>query len=250
MKVLMIEDEAIAAAQLKRLLQQVDRTIEPVATLETVEDSVNWLSAHPAPELIFMDIQLDDGLCFEIFDAVKVDSPVIFTTAYDQFAIRAFKVNSVDYLLKPITAEALRAAIQKYRSVFTPGSKFQEQARELHRQLAPRHKMRFFVNIGAHFQSVPTSNISCFFIEERCTFLKTGAGKRYSADYSLDQLQKMLDPARFFRINRNYIIHIDAIADITGYSAYRLKVKLKPPNEEELVVSRERVGAFKEWLGR
>lgn len=251
MKVLIIEDEAVAAAQLERLLQQADKDIEPLATLETVEEAINWLGVHPAPELIFMDIQLDDGICFEIFEAVKVSSPIIFTTAYDQFAIRAFKVNSVDYLLKPITLEALRPALEKYRSAFSPSPMLNTQAQQLlYQQLAPRYKTRFFVSIGAHFQSVATRDITCFFIEERCTFLKTTSGRKYFTDYSLEQVLNQVDPALFFRANRNYIVHIDAIADITSYSAYRLKVTLKPPNAEELIVSRDRVAAFKEWLGR
>ena len=247
---MIIEDEAIAAVQLKRLLQQVDATIEATATLETVEDSINWLSENPAPDLIFMDIQLDDGICFEIFEAVKVTSPIIFTTAYDQFAIRAFKVNSVDYLLKPITAEVLYTAVEKYRSVFSPRRDLSEQVWQLSRQLAPQYKTRFFVNIGAHFQSVTTQDIRCFFIEERCTFLKTVNGKKYFTDYSLEQIQNKVDPSLFFRINRNHIIHIEAITDITSYSAYRLKVKLKLPDMAELIVSRDWVAAFKEWLGR
>ena len=250
MKVLIIEDEALAASQLQRLLHQMEEPFQVLAVLETVEDSINWLASHPAPALIFMDIQLDDGICFEIFDAVEVSSPVIFTTAYDQFAIRAFKVNSVDYLLKPITLEALSNALEKYRSVFSSEANTMAYNQQLLQQLTPQYKTRFFVSVGTHFHSVATQKIACFFIEERCTFLLTFEQKRFPLDYSLDQLQQMADPQFFFRINRNHLINIEAIEDITSYSAYRLKVKLKPAGMEELIVSRDRVSAFKEWLGR
>lgn len=251
MKVLIIEDEVIAANRLKELLYRLDEQIQVLAAIETVEDSIRWLSGHSAPDLIFMDIQLDDGICFEIFEAIQVDVPVIFTTAYDQYAIRAFKVNSVDYLLKPISKEAIAAAVEKFRSHFSlkPGV-YKEKINDLHRQLVKSHKTRFFVKIGTHFQSVSTKDIGCFFIEDRCTFLKTFAGKRFDLDVSLEQIQQQVDPSLFFRINRHHIIHIEAIADIIGYSSHRLKVRLSAPASGELVVSRSRVPDFKDWLDR
>jgi DNA-binding LytR/AlgR family response regulator len=251
MKVLIIEDEALAANRLKQLLHQWDEKIQTVAVIESVEGAVQWLSSQPAPDLIFLDIQLDDGICFEIFEAIEIEIPVIFTTAYDQYAIRAFKVNSVDYLLKPISKEALAAAMDKYRAHFSPKpAVFADKLNELYRQLVTTYKTRFFVKAGTHFQSIPTGDIACFFIEERCTFLRTLDGKRYAMDSSLEQVQRRLDPICFFRINRDHIIHIDAIADIITYSTHRLKIKLSTPGTEELVVSRNRVPDFKKWLDR
>lgn len=250
MRALIIEDEAIAADRLKQLLHKMDESIQVIAILESVEASVNWLLNQAAPELIFMDIQLDDGICFEIFESIEFDTPVIFTTAYDQYAIRAFKVNSVDYLLKPIELTALSAAIEKYRSLFSEKPAFNEKINLLYQQMFRHHKERFFVRSGAHFHSVTTKEISCFFIENRCTFFKTSSGKRYAIDSSLEQVQQKIDPARFFRVNRHYIVNIDAIADMTGYSSQRLKLQLKIPDAAELVVSRDRLQAFKEWLNR
>lgn len=250
MKVLIIEDEAPAAGRLKQLLRQIDERIEVLATIESVEDAVNYLSSSPSPDLIFMDIQLEDGICFEIFDTVRVDVPVIFTTAYDQYALRAFKVNSVDYLLKPIDTGALRAALDKYRSVFRPEGAGPEQVEDWYKPLIGKFKTRFFVRSGAHFRSVPIADIACFFIEERCAFLSTRDGRRYDVDASLEQVLDMVDPTAFFRINRTHIIQLDSIADIISYSANRLKVRLAMPGGEELVVSRDRVRDFKDWLDR
>lgn len=249
MKVVIIEDERLAAEKLESLLKQVDAEIEVVAKLESVEESVNWLISNPNPHLIFMDIQLDDGISFEIFDAVKVEAPVIFTTAFDQYAIRAFKVNSVDYLLKPIDREALETALEKYRKIFRLAG-MEDKLSKVFEQLAKPWKTRFFVKVGVHFQSVPVEEICCFFVEERCSFLKTQAGKNYTLDYSLDQLQKRVDPELFFRINRNFIVNINCIAEIISYSTNRLKLKLKNFNDEGLIVSRDKVPEFKQWLDR
>jgi len=250
MKVLIIEDEAPAASRLQQMLHRIDDRIEVLATIESVEEAVNYLSIHPAPDLIFMDVQLEDGICFEIFDAFRVDTPVVFTTAYDKYAIQAFKVNSVDYLLKPIDSEALSAAIDKYRSIFGAAPDLTGQIDRLREQLAGKYKTRFFVRSGTHFRSVATLDIACFFIEERCTFLRTFDGRRYDLDISLEQLQEKIDPNDFFRINRTHVIHLDSIADITSYSANRLKVRLIILESEELVVSRDRVRDFKAWLDR
>lgn len=249
MKVVIIEDERLAAEKLTSLLKQVDAEIEVVAKLESVEESVNWLTSNPTPDLIFMDIQLDDGISFEIFDAVKVEAPVIFTTAFDQYAIRAFKVNSVDYLLKPIDMETLEVALGKYRKIFRPAG-MEEKLSKVFEQLAKPWKTRFFVKVGIHFQSVPVEEICCFFVEERCSFLKTQTGKNYALDYSLDQLQKRVDPEMFFRINRNFMVNINYISQIISYSTNRLKLKFKNSENEGLIVSRDKVSEFKQWLDR
>jgi DNA-binding LytR/AlgR family response regulator len=249
MKVVIIEDERLAAEKLESLLKKVDIEIKVIAKLESVEDSVNWLTTNPSPDLIFMDIQLDDGISFEIFDDVKVEAPVIFITAFDQYAIRAFKVNSVDYLLKPIDRNALETALEKYRRVFKPAG-MENKLSKVFEQLAKPWKTRFFVKVGVHFQSVPVEDICCFFVEERCSFLKTQTGKNYALDYSLDQLQKRVDPELFFRINRNFMVNINCIAEIISYSTNRLKLKLKSFNDEGLIVSRDKVSEFKQWLDR
>lgn len=250
MKVLIIEDEILAAEKLAGLLLSLDSTIEIIGKLQSVLESINWLHSKPDPELIFMDIQLDDGICFEIFDAVKIKTPVIFTTAYDSYAIRAFQVNSVDYLLKPIEKEPLTKALEKYKLIFEKGASSDQSLDDLSAQIVKSYKTRFFVKIGNHFHSVPVDNIDCFYIVERAVFFKTNEGKNYSLDYSLDQVQQLVDPEKFFRINRNYLIQINAIQDIYNYSSSRLGIKINNINHLDLIVSREKVSEFKKWLDR
>jgi len=252
MKVLIIEDEPLAAEKLKQMLTKINTTIQVVDILETVQASINWISNNPAPDLIFMDIQLDDGVCFEIFESVEITTPVIFTTAYDQYAIKAFKVNSVDYLLKPVSQEDLTAALTKYDQLYSGSDKQNEKINLLYNQLVKKnYKSRFFVKIGSHFHTVSTNDIACFFIRERSTFIKTRVGKNLAIDFSLDQVQKLVDPDQFFRINRNYMINLDSIADIINYSTNRLKIKLRNfEHLEDLIVSRDKTGDFKLWLDR
>ena len=250
MKVLIIEDEILAAEKLAGLLLSLDSTIEIIGKLQSVLESINWLHSQPDPELIFMDIQLDDGICFEIFDAVKIKTPVIFTTAYDSYAIRAFQVNSVDYLLKPIEKEPLTKALEKYKLIFEKGGSSNQSVGDLSVQIVKSYKTRFFVKIGNHFHSIPVDNIDCFYIVERAVFFKTNNGKNYNLDYSLDQVQQLVDPEKFFRINRNYLIQINAIQDIYNYSSSRLGIKINRIDHLDLVVSRDKVSEFKKWLDR
>jgi DNA-binding LytR/AlgR family response regulator len=250
MKVLIIEDEHLAAEKIEKMLLKIDPGITVVARLESVVDSINWLNTNTKPDLIFLDIQLDDGISFEIFDSIKLDVPIIFTTAYDQYAIKAFQVNSVDYLLKPIEEQALARALDKFRSIYQSKTSQLEKIQVLYDQMVKSYKTRFFVKIGNHFHSVAVNEIQCFLIQERATFLRTMNGKKYDLDYSLDQVQKLVDPKLFFRINRNYLIHIDAIQDIFSYSANRLGVKLKMLDHLDMIVSREKVADFKNWLDR
>jgi DNA-binding LytR/AlgR family response regulator len=251
MKVLIIEDEKPAADKLKRMLTDKVEGIIILDILETVEGSINWFMNNPAPDLIFMDIQLNDGISFEIFESVKITAPVIFTTAYDEYAIRAFKVNSIDYLLKPIEAVALLKSIEKFRTLYPTGKTDHNKIDLLYSQLVKKFKTRFFIKFGSHCRSVMTEDIKYFFIVERSTFMKTFPGKIFDVDYSLDQMEKMLDPEKFFRINRKFIINLAAIIDIITWSSNRLKLKLS--NEEDnldLVVSREKVSEFKKLLDR
>src|SRR5688572_2396021 len=250
MKALIIEDEILAAEKLADLLLTLDSSIEIIGKLQSVLESINWLHTQPDPDLIFMDIQLDDGICFEIFDAVKIKTPIIFTTAYDSYAIRAFQVNSVDYLLKPIEKEPLTKALEKYKLIFEKGGSGNQSLGDLSAQIVKNYKTRFFVKIGNHFHSIPVDNIDCFYIVERGVFFKTNNGKNYNLDYSLDQVQQLIDPEKFFRINRNYLIQINAIQDIYNYSSSRLGIKINGIDHLDLIVSREKVGEFKKWLDR
>jgi len=252
MNVLIVENEKPAAEKLQRLLKKTDESITIAGVTETVEGTVNWLQNNPAPDLILMDIQLDDGICFELFDTIKVETPVIFTTAYNEYALQAFRVNSVDYLLKPVEEEAMRQAIDKYRNYHSNihGEGLKHLLAEMNRQF----RNRFLIKIGSHFRSVLVKEICYFYILERATFLRTFSGKEYPLENSLDSVQKSLDPEIFYRINRNCLLNIDAISDIISYSSSRLQIKLiekmPAPDESYLVVSREKVHGFKKWIDK
>lgn len=249
MKVLIIEDEQLAAKKLIRLLKEIDVEIEIIGVVGAVESAVNWLNSQPHPDLIFMDIQLEDGLCFDIFEKSKINTPVIFTTAFDEYTLRAFKVNSIDYLLKPINPNELKTAIHKFNELHNHiDSAGVEMAL---RQLQPKQKERFLIKVGEHYKSFEISAIECFYIEERCNFIHINTGKNYAIDYSLDKIEEMVDLKMFFRINRNMIINFSSIHDILAYSSNRFKITLKNWTEkEELLVSRERVADFKKWMDR
>ncbi|MBN2272771.1 MAG: response regulator transcription factor [Bacteroidales bacterium] len=250
MKVIVIEDEKPAVEKLERMLRDIDPGINVIACLESVEDSINWLIKNPPPDLIFMDIQLDDGLCFEIFENAEISTPVIFTTAYDEYALKAFRVNSVDYLLKPFEHEALKRAFQKFHLLHRPNN-LHQQVENLLKQFQPKTKKRLLIKVGEHYRSVQTTDIICFYIKERCNFIYLGRGKSYPVDQSLDKAEKLIDPSIFYRINRNFIVNYFAIKDIIVYSSSRLKIKLEDwPEEDDILVSRERVADFKEWMDR
>ena len=250
MKVLIIEDEKPASRKLIRLLKEIDPTIEIIEVLNSVEQTINWVFKNPDPDLIFMDIQLEDGICFEIFETCKIFTPVIFTTAYDEYTLKAFKVNSVDYLLKPIGTADLKKAIDKFHLLHGKEGD-REKFESVIRQLQPKTKERFLIKIGEHYKSVLTSSILCFYIRERCNFILVDPGKHYPIDHSLDKVEHMVDSRLFFRINRNFIINFSAIQDMIAYSSSRLKLILTNwDDKDEILVSRERVAAFKEWMDR
>ncbi len=250
MRVLIIEDEKPASLKLQRMLYDLDDTITIAAILESVEESSNWFLNNPPPDLVFMDIQLDDGLCFEIFENININIPVIFTTAYDEYAIRAFRVNSVDYLLKPIKAEDLVKAVDKFRKIH--GRKRDDSIiNSLLKQMETGRRERFLIKIGQHYRPVQVADIHYFYIHEGCAFISRGGGRDYAIDFSLDRLEQMLDPKRFYRVNRNYIVNINAIKDIIAYSSSRLKLILDGQDENhDVVVSRDRVADFKKWMDR
>lgn len=250
MKVLIIEDERPASQKLIRLLEQIDAHIEILGVLRSVEQAINWFAENLAPELIFMDIQLEDGISFEIFEACEIKTPVIFTTAYDEYTLKAFKVNSVDYLLKPIALYELEKAISKFNTLHKQKTDF-AKLESIIRDLQPKNKERFLIKIGEHYKSVPVSAISCFYSLEKNTFILTDTGKNYPIDYSLDKIEQMTDPRLYFRVNRNFIVNFYAIRDITAFSSSRLKINLTNRAEtEEIIVSRERVSDFKDWMDR
>ena len=251
-KVLIIEDEKPAADWLKQLISKHDPQILVLAVLDSVNGAVEWFQQHPVPDLVFMDIQLADGLSFEIFEQVKVQCPVIFTTAYEEYAIKAFKVNSLDYLLKPIAYNELEAAFQKFsdsvQNKQTAPVVTIDLLEKVKEMLRKQHKTRFVIKVGEHLKSITVEDILFFYSLEKATFLCTVDFKTYLVDYSLDRISEMVDEHRFFRINRKYIISNQSIADIIFYSNSRLKIKLKKKDEESIIVSRDKVSAFKEWL--
>jgi DNA-binding LytR/AlgR family response regulator len=251
MNVLIIENEKPAADKIVRLLKKVDESVTVTDIIESVEGSINRLQKEPLPDLILMDIQLDDGLCFEIFETIKIDIPVIFTTAYDEYILKAFKVNSIDYLLKPIEELPLRNAISKFKSLHYKDTLRKDLLKGLFKELNSGYKNRFLVKIGTNYRSIQVSEISCFYILERAVFIRTFADTDYSVDYSLDTIQKTIDPGIFFRINREFIVNINAISDIISYSSSRLKIKLNSRKPiDDLIVSRDKVSEFKTWIDK
>lgn len=261
MRILIIEDELPAARRIEQLIRQQRPQVEILAVIDSISEAVKWFAQNPAPELILMDIHLADGLSFDIFQSIKIQSMVIFTTAYDQYAIRAFKVNSIDYLLKPFELVDLQKALEKWRllradsSSIVPGPDA-ELMRLLMQQMSsqirqPSYKTRFMVKIGDHLHSITSAEIDYLYSENKIVWLRHQNGRKYLIDYTLEQLEDMLDPDDFYRINRKYIISIGAIKSVASYTNSRLKVLLKePPDQEDVLISREKVEAFKGWLGR
>jgi len=239
MHILVVEDEAVAAKQLMRLIQS-SHQLAQMDWVETVGDCLRYLDSN-TPELIFMDVHLGDGTCFDIFGQLPIDIPVIFTTAYDQYTLKAFKVNSVDYLLKPIDPQELNCSLDKF-------IRLQPLEPVVHQ--SDDFKTRFLVRCGRGFISVDAEDIAYIKSDNKINFLVNQAGRRYVIDYSLDRLQRMLDPKSFQRANRNFIISSKAVARIDSYFNYRLLLQLHPPNSEEIVVSRTYIKGFKQWLGK
>ena len=255
MTAIIIEDEKPAARRLSRMLERLD--VEILETLHSVEDSKKWFLMNEHPQVIFLDIQLSDGLSFEIFESIKINSAVIFTTAYDEYALRAFKLNSVDYLLKPIDDQELQVAVDKYKNLKDRfGAEqpelvqlnFEDIKKLLINPLDREYKKRFTVKVGQHLKMIPSEEISCFFSENKGTYLSTDEGRNYLLETSLESLENDLCPKTFFRVNRKFFININSIRDIIAYSNSRLKIKLENPLTEEIIVARDRVKDFKQWL--
>ncbi|HPF50505.1 MAG TPA: LytTR family DNA-binding domain-containing protein [Draconibacterium sp.] len=251
MKILIVEDEPLAAAQLAAHISALRPAAQIVSVCDTVKAAVNWVNTNEKPDLAFFDIQLGDGLSFEIFEQIDFQVPVIFTTAYDDYAIRAFKVNSIDYLLKPIDRNELEKAIQKFENLSKPisSSLSPDIISELVDSLGRKnYKERFLVKVGAHLRVIETSEILYFYSYEKGTFVKLNDGKDYLLDQSLEIIESIVDPNIFFRINRKYIIALKSITDVITYSNSRLKLKVQKANDDDFLVAREKVKDFKNWL--
>ena len=250
MKILIVEDEMPAAKQLQKLLNRVDAQISVIEVLDSIEATVAWLRTFPTPDAIFMDIQIADGLSFDIFNKIPINAPVVFTTAFDQYAIKAFKVNAIDYLLKPIDEEELAAVVQKLRKIPPPqyNADFYQNFAAQFSRVQTSFKTRFLVKQGHTLGFVETGEIAFFFSEDSLTQFMTHQNKKYIIEQSLDELEQQLNPADYFRINRKMIISIKSIKKISPHLNSRLKLVLQPDNSAEIFVARERVSDFKSWL--
>ncbi len=255
MKALIIEDEKIAADRLKGLIKDLRPEWEFMNRVDSIEDSVKVLQ-NESPDLIFIDIQLSDGISFEIFNQIHVETPLIFTTAYNEYAIKAFKVNSVDYLLKPVDKKELLSAIEKFENANNKGSEPVSVQLDpnilssLLTTMTKSYKERFVIKIGEHIKVVNTTDAFYFFSQDKVTYLVANDGRRYVLDFALDKVEEMVSPEQFFRINRKFIVHEQAIDDIVSFSNSRLKLFLKHGEGHDTIVARERVQDFKGWLDK
>lgn len=253
MNILIVEDEPQAADRLATLIQSERPSWIVQAKLDSVRRAVNWFKEHPMPGLIFLDIQLADGLSFEIFEQTSVNAPIIFTTAYNEYALKAFKVNSIDYLLKPVDQDELKAALKKFdvlSSGVAPQAKIMESIGYAMQMLTKKYKERFVLKVGEHLKSVEVKDILFFYSLEKTTFAQSSDGRKHILDFTLDQLEGLLNPDRYFRINRKYIVSADAIQDMVSYTNSRLRLTMKHSDDSDVVVARERVQEFKDWLDR
>ncbi len=250
MNIIIIEDEKPAARLLQRKVEKLGLQVNTL--LHSVEESITWFQNNQHPDLIFLDIQLSDGLSFEIFETIDIKSAVIFTTAYDEYALRAFKLNSIDYLLKPIDEDDLSIAITKFKNQFQKSSvtalDFEAIKKMLINPIDREYKKRFTIKMGQQLKMIPIEEVECFFSENKGTYLHTFDNRDYLLDNTLEQLETELDPKAFFRVSRKFIIPLKAIKEIQMYSNSRLKVILPTYKDDEVIVSREKVSDFKEWL--
>ena len=258
MKIFIVEDEELAVKKLQKTLLTIDKDIDVIGTADSIATSVEWLESNPTPDLILMDIELLDGQSFEIFNQYEVKSPVIFTTSYDEYALKAFKVNSIDYLLKPVQKDDLRNALDKYKKMFAttvsqPGGvlNMDSLVKELQQKLQPKeYRKRFLVKNAQKLVSVEVDEIAYFYSDGRLNFFKTTDNKKFVVDYTMDELEDMLNPDSFFRISRSFYVSISCVEQIHDYFGNRLMLNLKPAVDKEALVSREKVTDFKKWLGK
>ncbi|MDT0607108.1 LytR/AlgR family response regulator transcription factor [Croceitalea rosinachiae] len=250
MNIIIIEDEKPAARRLARLLN--DLNVEVSTMLHSVEEAIEWFQNNEHPDLIFLDIQLSDGLSFEIFDIIEVKSAIIFTTAYDEYALQAFKLNSIDYLLKPIDDEELEKAVKQFKELQPEKEKisvdFEDIKKLLVNPLEREFKKRFTAKVGQHIKIINADEVECFYSENKGTYAATTDGRNYLLDNTLENLEEELSPKLFFRVSRKFYVNINHIKDIISYTNSRLQIKLNSYKEQEIIVSRERVKDFKLWL--
>lgn len=249
MNVLIVEDEALAADKLEHMLKEVDPSVVILAKLGSVKESVKWLFQNTA-DLIFLDIQLSDGISFSIFEQVTINTPIIFTTAFDQYAIKAFQLNSISYLLKPIRKTDLIDSLKKYQTLKSAFSIDFDMLLATIQGRDPDYKKRFLIQVGEKIRKVEVSEIAYFYVLEKGVYMRTFQGNSYTVEYTLDKLETILNPSSFFRINRKYLVNMDSIANMVVYSRGRVKLDLKPSADDELetIVSIDRSADFKKWL--
>lgn len=253
MDILIIEDEPHAAQRLAVLVSELVSDARIVSKIDSVKKAIGWFATNPAPDVVLMDIQLADGISFEIFDQCKVSSPVIFTTAYDEYAVRAFKVNGIDYILKPIGKEELRIALNKVINTKQSANERDDLMRmmsEAIKKLTQNYKSRFVVKVGEHLRTIEIASIRFFVSRDKITFCVTDDNRSLILDYTIEQLEQLVSPERYYRINRKYLVSADAIQDIITYSNSRLRLILKGSQDNDIIVARERVQDFKDWLNR
>lgn len=249
MRTIIIEDEKPAAEKLLKSLGKADPSIEVISVCNSIREAVDWLSNNPVPDLIFMDIELSDGLSFKIFEKINITCPVIFTTAYDDYWQQAFENNSIDYLLKPIKQDKLEAALGKYELL---KKYFSQQLQHLLGSQEPQkgsYKNRFLIKRGTDYVSIKTEDIRYFFAAHKIVCLVDHHSRKFIVDQSLNDIEKQLDPVQFYRVNRKYIVHINAIRKIKTYPKSKLQLELEPVNADEIIISQENVASFKQWMG-
>jgi two-component system response regulator LytT len=250
MRLLILEDETLAADRIRKMINEIDPSLEIVGEIKSIQQGKKWFDENDNPDLIISDIRLLDGLSFDLFKELKTETPIIFTTAYDQYAIKAFEVNSVDYLLKPIEKEKLSASIEKHKNRVAE-NKFPadfESLYDLIQHKSKTFKSRFLIRVGNKIVAVPVEKISYFFSQNKLTYIVTKEGKKLPTDQTLEVLEEQLNPQSFYRANRQFIISFESISEIHPYFKGRLKLELTPPAELELVVSAEKTPEFKSWL--
>ena len=256
MKILIVEDEDLAVKKLQKTLLSIDKMVEVSGVTENIQETVDFHKENPSPDLILMDIELADGQSFEIYNLTEVKAPVIFITSYDEYALKAFKVNSVDYLLKPVQKDELEAALNKYKLLKGNGTSKNNNdintlIKELQTKLQPKeYRKRFLVKQAQKLVSVEVDDIAYFYSDGRLNFFKTTDNRKFVVDYTMDELSEMLDPDKYFRISRSFYVSIDSIDQIHDYFGNRLLLHLKPAVDKEALVSREKVMDFKKWMGK
>ncbi|HMV10671.1 MAG TPA: LytTR family DNA-binding domain-containing protein [Cyclobacteriaceae bacterium] len=253
MNVLIIEDEPLAVQRLETLVGDIHPGANIVSRIDSVKKSVQWFKSNPSPDLVLMDIQLADGISFQIFEQCEVNAPVIFTTAYDEYALKAFKVNSIDYILKPVDKTDLANALRKLESLKNAQptqTQLMQSITQAMQMLTRKYKERFVIKVGEHLKTVDTKSILYFYSQEKTTFCHTSDNRNYILDYTLEQLETLVDPTDYFRANRKYLVGNNSIQDIISYTNSRLRLVLKNSQDNDIIVARERVQDFRLWLDR